>query len=388
MEHEMTEPTDGDELLYAAENELDDIHFIKPWKILIVDDEVDVHAVTRMVLNEVTFDGRGLVFLSAYSGREAREMMHSHEDICVVLLDVVMESIHEGLEVARFIREELTNSQVRIILRTGQPGQAPEREVISELDINDYKQKAELSSTKLYTSVITALRSYRDLRIIEENRRGLQQMALSVAHQVRNRVVSISGFTNLALKKGRSAHCDVEEYLGPVLEESRLLEGIVLAVSSYAQLPEPTLRLIPISSTVLDFVDDLRGRYPGRSIIFENSLDDEQPLASMDRALALRCFAELGDNALDFSREEDGPVLIRLSGNESSCSLHIVDVGQGMPEDAQPFIFDPFYTTKTRGVGMGLAVVDRLAREHKWDVQIFSHPGKGTTAQVHIPLAW
>ncbi|MFV0423567.1 DUF3369 domain-containing protein [Oleidesulfovibrio sp.] len=146
------------------------------WKLLIVDDEEDVHTTTRLVLSDFTFNGAGLQFLSAYTGKEALAILKEQPDIAAVLLDVVMETNHAGLEVAKAIREELNNNLVRIILRTGQPGQAPERKVIVEYDINDYKHKAELTSQRLFTTVYTALRSYRDLRVIEQNRQGLRHI--------------------------------------------------------------------------------------------------------------------------------------------------------------------------------------------------------------------
>lgn len=93
-----------------------------------------------------------------------------------MLLDVVMEDEGAGLRLAKHIREVLGNKLVRIILRTGQPGQAPEYEVITAYDINDYKEKTELTTQKLYTTLVAALRSYRDLRIIDMNRKGLQKI--------------------------------------------------------------------------------------------------------------------------------------------------------------------------------------------------------------------
>ena len=147
-----------------------------PWKIMIVDDEEEVHSTTRMVLEGLSFEGRGLSFLSAYSGRDAKRLMIEHPDTAIMLLDVVMETEDSGLEVARYIRKELKNRFVRVILRTGHPGQAPEMEVVLQYDINDYKEKGELTFQKLYTTVIGALRSYRDLRIIDRNRKGLHQI--------------------------------------------------------------------------------------------------------------------------------------------------------------------------------------------------------------------
>ncbi len=139
------------------------------WKILIVDDEREVHAVTRLALMDLVFEGRGLEFLSAYSRQEAEQLIDSHADIAIVLLDVVMDTDDAGLQVARYIREQAGNQMARIVLRTGQPGQAPERSVIINYDINDYKAKTELTAQKLFTSVMSSLRSYRDiLRVMEQ----------------------------------------------------------------------------------------------------------------------------------------------------------------------------------------------------------------------------
>ncbi len=143
------------------------------WKILIVDDDSEVHAVTKLALDGFSFAGRGLEFLCAYSGEQARGITRDYPDIAVMLLDVVMEEDNAGLAVARYVREELGNPFVRIILRTGQPGQAPERQVVQDYDINDYKEKTELTAQKLFTSIYTALGTYRALLSLDQNRRGL-----------------------------------------------------------------------------------------------------------------------------------------------------------------------------------------------------------------------
>jgi response regulator RpfG family c-di-GMP phosphodiesterase len=143
------------------------------WRVLIVDDDVDVHAVTRLALRNVSFKGRELELFSAYSGQEAFQILRDTPDIALVLLDVVMETDDAGLILARRIREELGNHIVRVVLRTGQPGQAPEQRVIIEYDINDYKAKTELTTQKLFTTVISALRAYESLMMLERSRIGL-----------------------------------------------------------------------------------------------------------------------------------------------------------------------------------------------------------------------
>jgi response regulator RpfG family c-di-GMP phosphodiesterase len=152
------------------------------WKVLLVDDEPEVHEVTRLVLGNFRFEDRPLEILSAMTAEEAKEYLAEHGDIALVLLDVVMESDQAGLKLVEYIRNELGNRNVRIVLRTGQPGQAPEHEVIIKYDINDYKEKTELTSQKLATTLFASLRSYRDIMTIEANKRGLERVIAASAH--------------------------------------------------------------------------------------------------------------------------------------------------------------------------------------------------------------
>lgn len=148
----------------------------EPWKILVVDDEEEVHKVTRLALETFTVLGRPLQIHDAYTGRESVEIMEREADIALVLMDVVMENEHAGLDAVQEIRHRLGNRFVRIVLRTGQPGQAPELEVVRKFDINDYKEKTELTTTKLYTVLQTGLSLYRELVAMERTRIGLEQV--------------------------------------------------------------------------------------------------------------------------------------------------------------------------------------------------------------------
>ena len=144
------------------------------WKVAIVDDDPAVHTGTRFALQDFDLHGRQVELLTASSAGEARGLFRDHPDIAVILLDVVMETESAGLDLVEFVREELANETVRIILRTGQPGQAPERRVIVDYDINDYKAKTELTADKLFTALTAALRSYEQLLKLVETRRGLE----------------------------------------------------------------------------------------------------------------------------------------------------------------------------------------------------------------------
>ena len=151
-----------------------DDHSARKWKIAVIDDDHAVHEGTRFALSDYNLNGQGLEILSAYSTAEGRTLMREHPDVAAVLLDVIMETDVAGLELVEYIRNEIRNETVRIILRTGQPGQAPERRVIVQYDINDYKAKTELTADKLFTSLTAALRSYQQLERMVQTRRGLE----------------------------------------------------------------------------------------------------------------------------------------------------------------------------------------------------------------------
>ncbi len=167
--------SDNDDLILIHDD--DDALPAQPvWHVLIVDDDPEVHSATRFVLRGQQLLGRAIELHSAYSAAQAREMLMGSVDYAVILLDVVMEQPDAGLHLVQVIRQDLNLQGVRIILRTGQPGYAPELDVISRYDINDYRTKSELTQTRLVTSLISALRGFEQIRRIEASRRGLTQI--------------------------------------------------------------------------------------------------------------------------------------------------------------------------------------------------------------------
>lgn len=168
---------DNDSLFdfFEEEEELDNTEE-STFKIMIVDDDEQVHIITQLMLKSFDYDNHKLEFVSAYSGKEAKELLKDHPDVAVVFLDVVMESSTAGLDVVKYLREELKYEMTRIILRTGQPGEAPEAQIIRDYDINDYRLKTDMTIERLFTSLYVALRSYNYILRIENNRVGLEKI--------------------------------------------------------------------------------------------------------------------------------------------------------------------------------------------------------------------
>lgn len=169
--------SNNDDLYVFADENREESSNKNYWKILIVDDEWDLHEITKMALEGLEFDNKKLFFISAYSSKEAHQIMEHETDIALILLDIVMEDNHAGLQFVEYVRKHLANYYTRIIIRTGQsPDPEMQRRIITDYDINDYQNKSELSAEKLYNSVLLALHSYRDLLRIEESRRQLEAL--------------------------------------------------------------------------------------------------------------------------------------------------------------------------------------------------------------------
>ncbi|MCP3874337.1 MAG: hypothetical protein GY699_14435 [Desulfobacteraceae bacterium] len=195
-----------DKIIFANESTPDETkkeNLNKKFKLLIVDDEKEIHIMTKLVLADYIYNGATLKFISAFSGEEAKKIIIDNPDAACILLDVVMETKSAGLEIAKFIREDQKNDKLRIILRTGQPGKAPEKDIILNYDINDYKEKTELTTQKLFTTVTTALRSYIHLLEIDKKNNEIAAKNIRLNEEIARRIVAESNLTkyNRSLEK-------------------------------------------------------------------------------------------------------------------------------------------------------------------------------------------
>ncbi len=220
----MTQPNLQDDLLFLDDPEtpIDGPKDEERWKILVVDDERQVHEVTRLALKNFKFEDKPLEIISAYSGQEAQAILTQHPDTAVLLLDVVMETKYAGLDLVKHIRESLNNLFVRIILRTGQPGEAPEISIIKDYDINDYKTKTELTQQKLFSSLVTAIRAYRDIVTVEDAR---QEIAV-LNERLQNFNQALEEKVSLRTQELEQKNCQLETEIQTRLKAQQELQRI------------------------------------------------------------------------------------------------------------------------------------------------------------------
>ncbi|MEN9465257.1 MAG: hypothetical protein RL217_1438 [Pseudomonadota bacterium] len=259
------------------------------WRVLLVDDDPDVHAATQLAMKNTLIEGRTLHFTQAYSAAQAQELLQKCAPFAVAMIDVVMETDNAGLQLVRFIREELKNSTIRIILRTGQPGYAPEMATIHDYDINDYRTKTDLTQTRLFTSLTMAIRAYAQIQQIEASRRGLEQIL--EANSELSRPVGLHKFANgLVLQLCALLQIDAEALVCAAIQKPNEDPYILAAAGHYENWIGLTLDKIPnekVKQQLQQLLDQHRHNFTQGAGLYFNGTQGQNLAAFVDTAHAL-----------------------------------------------------------------------------------------------------
>jgi signal transduction histidine kinase len=430
-------PDDDDQLIFADEalpapmapssTEV----LLPAWKVMLVDDEPAVHQATKIALKFFSFENRPLSFVDAYSAAEARQLIKSHPDTALMLLDVIMETQDAGLQVAKYIREELENSTVRIVLRTGQPGQVPEESVVINYDINDYKTKLELTQQKLFTTLVSGLRAYRDLKALQESKAALQSFSQNLetlvqlrtqalesevqerekaeealkiyihalTHDLRN---PVTGMTNvlqsliqhrlagveppsakipLSVLERMNAGCDRQLKMINTLIESHGIEiwGVPLTAEPFA-LPE----------LIQAVIDDWQISFEKKRVSVIQKIAADLPWVKGDRAQLWRVFENLFGNALKYN-PPGITMTVSAQPVDNFLRCTISDTGIGIASEQQATLFELYSrgsaASPTQGLGLGLYICSRIVEAHGGKIGIISQPNQGSQFWFDLPVA-
>jgi len=367
-----------------------------PWTLLVVDDDAEVHAVTRLVLRDFRFEERGLRILDADSAAQARSLLASEPDIALILLDVVMETEMAGLDLVRHVRDELKNSAVRIVLRTGQPGQAPPLQVVERYQIDDYRTKTELTYERLHVLVTTALRSYRLMRQIEarnaalaEHAGELERFTYVASHDMQTPLRNIVRLVQLLKRRLAAVLSETEsELMELVVSSARDLQSLIEDLLALARLGRTEIRrdLVNLQAVCDQVCTQLRGLLDERQARIEYA---ELPTVSGNAVLLAQLLRNLIENAIKFQPGTEPQVNIRVDPTEDGWEIRVTDHGIGIAPEHLERIFEPFHRLHTRdqvpGTGVGLAICRRVARLHGGEIRAESIPGQGTTMIVSLP---
>ncbi|HSB51300.1 MAG TPA: ATP-binding protein, partial [Dissulfurispiraceae bacterium] len=214
----------------------------------------------------------------------------------------------------------------------------------------------------------------------------LGEMASVLAHEIRNPLGSIKGFAQYLIEveeKNEVTDDLLRDYLTIIVLESQRLEALTDDLLSYAKPPE--VRRAPLN--LRDLAEEVRVAFSRHeragAVTVENRVPDISVESDKDKVKQI--LTNVVENALD-SMPEGGVIEITAKRDDGSVALTVTDSGFGMDDETKARAFTPFFTTKTRGTGLGLAVVDRLVRALGGEIRLETKPGTGTRFTVVLPL--
>ncbi|MBF0542095.1 MAG: hybrid sensor histidine kinase/response regulator [Nitrospirae bacterium] len=397
---------------------------------MIVDDEPDVHKMTRFVLGDFTYMGKGLNFISAYSAKEARKLIEINPDTALILLDVVMEEDDSGLKLVTYIRETLKNNFVAIVLRTGQPGFAPQKDTLNKFDISDYKEKNYITEDELYSTLISSIRTFTDkyrlskkiqcqeLQLKEAIKRAesanIAKSAFlsTISHELKTPLTSISGFLEILEER-------FKKILMPNLiniNDQEIKEAINLTLEEIEIIATESATLTSLINELIDLSnihsDSIYWEWEKINIlsVFNNTALKIKPTANK-KGLYLRSWQPgeqtpiyiwgdlekitqvvtcLFDNAVKFT--DTGGIVYTITKETEVVCCEVADTATAIASDKLDIIFEKFtqladvLTNKSKGIGLGLSISKEIINIHNGCIKAAAKEGIGNSFSIILPI--
>ncbi|WP_027183644.1 sensor histidine kinase [Desulfovibrio inopinatus] len=223
-------------------------------------------------------------------------------------------------------------------------------------------------------------------RLQKERSESLIQLARSVSHQVRNPIMAIAGFSRLLMENKQISDKD-RERLRAIFEESARLETIVRAMSGYASLQHGIREHISTEHIVSqsELLVREKARVAGISSTFQVMSKGKEAGFWGEPALIMAAVDEVIQNAVDFATAEHVDLRLEVCPDSAGWSLSFIDAGQGILPTDMPYVFDPFFSTKPQGVGMGLTRAKRALTENQGEIAVESEPHNWTRVCLYLP---
>ena len=392
------------------------------WKMLVVDGDPEVHRLIRSQIAGFRFEGRPMKVIGAYSPYQAREVLSVWGDIAVVLVDVSRENRDTGLWLVRDIRETRGDYRCRIILRTGQPDEAPGRGILTTYDVNDYLGKGQLLTEHFYAALLCALRSFHQSETIESLCKVLEQRVeqrtaellvakteaerasqaksaflAMMSHELRTPLNAILGFSELIREVGRDPAVPekVGDYAGYVIKAGDHLLQLITLLLDLAKIESGKIEIchswIDLEESVRSamlLIEELAAR---ASISMTCSIEPSAAFLWADERAVIRSVLNLLSNAVKYT-PTSGHITVSAAVSGNGIAISVADDGCGIPADKLGSIFTPYEQMDNRfnralpGTGLGLSLVKAIIELHGGEIRVESALGRGTTVTLWFPL--
>ncbi len=228
------------------------------------------------------------------------------------------------------------------------------------------------------------LRESQQKLIESEKFAALGQMAATVAHEIRTPLVSMGGFANIMLKR-EQPDPNNQRYLQIIRDESLRLEEVLKTLLYYARSSEPVIDSQNVKLFIENVVEFLEVEAEELDIHFQISLSNSFPMVPFDRNQMRQVMINILKNSMQSAKKGD-TIIIKGVCEGPYCVLSICDTGKGIDPAHIPQVFEPFFSTKHYGTGLGLHVSKRIVESHGGHIEIDSHVGEGTEVKIYLPL--
>lgn len=228
------------------------------------------------------------------------------------------------------------------------------------------------------------LKTAQDKLILSERLVAMSHLVQGVAHEIRNPVTTIGGFAR-RIKKILKRDPEVDKYLNVILEESERLESLVRQVHEYTSVLAATLAMDDIRATLQEVVNKFEPIAQQQGVSLVTKIDESLPLTRMASAQIMTALSNIMENALE-SMPNGGELVLEAKQRNSQLFIKILDTGYGIRQEYLNSVYDPFFSSKTHGAGLGLAVVYQIVKNHDGEITIQSQEGRGTSVTIQLPV--
>ncbi|MFP3868713.1 MAG: GAF domain-containing protein [Desulfobacteraceae bacterium] len=227
------------------------------------------------------------------------------------------------------------------------------------------------------------LKTAQNKLIQAERLSALAKISQGVAHEVRNPVMIIGGFTR-RLQKLAPAGDKVQEICRFIVAQLDKLSRMVKEIEEFAYLPEPNLRPTNMGELMAKVLQESAPAMARQGIQVESRIAPDLSPIFVDASLMRLAFHHLLDNARE-AMAAGGVLEVGVQPTPQHLEITLRDTGMGIDSADQPYIFDPFFSTKPQGTGMGLTAVHRIISDHQGEIHIESTPDQGTAIRILVP---
>ncbi len=350
----------------------------KKGRILIVDDAVDT---VELLKKRLRFEGYDTA--EAYDGEEGLKLVAEYNPD-LIILDVMMPKL-DGYEVCQRLKSDENTKYIPVLMLTAK-GEVEDKVKGLDIGADHYLAKPfDYKEVSARVRSLVATKAAREKLVEEEKLEALEQMMEEVAHEIRNPLTSIGGFARRVYDRLPQGDPN-KKYMEMIINDVARLENMMKELLELETAAISYRERTNINDVIMEALKSFEQDLEDRGIEAKTELGDNLPLISIDQEQMKMALANLIKNSIEAMQDKLKILKITSHISDGRMEIQVSDTGKGIPKDKIKNIFDPFFTSKTRGPGVGLTLTLKIIQEHRGSVSVESEPGKGTIFTIRLPL--